>query len=164
MLAGRTKRFDWNYVSSNVVRAPHKIPGRHRSNKTSAGLRTWMVGRTGTNKLQIERLCLSKANIHSFIHKKIIRLRVLMYYITRFMDPLFSGDYPTTMRKIIGPRLPSFSKMESRRLKGSFDFVGFNHYTVAYISDSSDQLPDRSSGEYASDMSAKVSCKSSLIN
>ncbi|EXC22071.1 Beta-glucosidase 40 [Morus notabilis] len=49
-----------------------------------------------------------------------------------FLDPLMFGDYPSAMRKLVGNRLPTFSKSESALLKGSFDFVGINHYTTFY--------------------------------
>lgn len=48
------------------------------------------------------------------------------------MDPLFFGDYPTSMRKRVGNRLPKFSASEAALIKGSLDFVGINHYTTYY--------------------------------
>lgn len=48
------------------------------------------------------------------------------------MDPLFFGDYPTSMRKRVGNRLPKFSASEAVLIKGSLDFVGINHYTTYY--------------------------------
>ncbi|WVZ10354.1 hypothetical protein V8G54_014884 [Vigna mungo] len=36
------------------------------------------------------------------------------------------------MRKRVGNRLPTFSKSQATLLKGSFDFVGINHYTTLY--------------------------------
>uniref|UniRef100_A0A7C9AKK2 Beta-glucosidase n=1 Tax=Opuntia streptacantha TaxID=393608 RepID=A0A7C9AKK2_OPUST len=49
-----------------------------------------------------------------------------------FMDPLTKGDYPRSMRLLVGDRLPKFSMEESRMVNGSFDFVGFNYYTTYY--------------------------------
>ncbi|KAH9330164.1 hypothetical protein KI387_002272, partial [Taxus chinensis] len=49
-----------------------------------------------------------------------------------FMDPIFFGDYPGSMRERVGDRLPSFSSEESNLVKGSLDFVGVNHYTTYY--------------------------------
>ncbi|KAF6165136.1 hypothetical protein GIB67_000720 [Kingdonia uniflora] len=49
-----------------------------------------------------------------------------------FMDPIFFGDYPSSMRKRTGTRLPTFSKLEAALVKGSLDFVGINHYTTYY--------------------------------
>ncbi|GLJ13302.1 hypothetical protein SUGI_0209980 [Cryptomeria japonica] len=56
-----------------------------------------------------------------------------------FIDPLFFGDYPSSMKKNVGSRLPNFTKEQSKKLKGSFDFVGLNHYGTSYVSDSSSQ-------------------------
>lgn len=55
-----------------------------------------------------------------------------MHYY-RFMHPMVYGDYPPVMRKNVGSRLPSFTDEETKRVKGSFDFVGFNHYIVVYV-------------------------------
>ncbi|XP_042418449.1 beta-glucosidase 6-like [Zingiber officinale] len=49
-----------------------------------------------------------------------------------FMDPLFFGDYPSSMRTRVGDRLPKFSTAEAALVKGSLDFVGVNHYTTYY--------------------------------
>ncbi|KAH9311040.1 hypothetical protein KI387_026075, partial [Taxus chinensis] len=50
---------------------------------------------------------------------------------------LFFGDYPSSMKKIAGSRLPTFTKQQSEMLKGSFDIIGVNHYSSNYIYDSS---------------------------
>ncbi|KAK1553187.1 hypothetical protein Q3G72_030370 [Acer saccharum] len=49
-----------------------------------------------------------------------------------FLDPVMFGDYPSSMRRRVGNRLPRFSKFEATLLKGSLDFVGINHYTTFY--------------------------------
>ncbi|KAF3431563.1 hypothetical protein FNV43_RR26294 [Rhamnella rubrinervis] len=49
-----------------------------------------------------------------------------------FLDPLMFGDYPSSMRRRVGKRLPEFTRAESSILKGSLDFVGINHYTTYY--------------------------------
>lgn len=46
-----------------------------------------------------------------------------------------SGDYPEVMKKIVGSRLPSFTKVQSGLIKDSFDFFGINHYYSLYVSD-----------------------------
>jgi len=51
----------------------------------------------------------------------------------RFMDPLFSGKYPHSMKKLEGERLPLTSLEMSKLLVGSSEFVGINHYTILYI-------------------------------
>ena len=40
------------------------------------------------------------------------------------------------MKEIVGSRLPSFTKQESKKMRGSFDFIGIIHYTISYVSDS----------------------------
>ncbi|CAA6657407.1 unnamed protein product [Spirodela intermedia] len=49
-----------------------------------------------------------------------------------FMDPLFFGEYPSSMRTRVGNRLPKFSPQEAVSVKGSLDFVGINYYTTYY--------------------------------
>jgi len=56
------------------------------------------------------------------------------------MDPLTKGDYPRSMRLLVGDRLPKFSMEQSRMVNGSFDFVGFNHYTTYYAATYPPQL------------------------
>ncbi|KAJ0039056.1 hypothetical protein Pint_23520 [Pistacia integerrima] len=53
-----------------------------------------------------------------------------------FLDPVMFGDYPSSMRSRVGSRLPSFSKSEAALVKGSLDFVGINHYTTFFASNS----------------------------
>ncbi|CAD6224269.1 unnamed protein product [Miscanthus lutarioriparius] len=55
------------------------------------------------------------------------------FHIGWFMNPMVYGDYPPVMRKNVGSRLPSFTDEEAKRVKGSFDFVGFNHYVAIYV-------------------------------
>ncbi|RCV12445.1 hypothetical protein SEVIR_2G281200v4 [Setaria viridis] len=55
------------------------------------------------------------------------------FHIGWFMHPMVYGDYPPVMRKNVGARLPSFTDEERKRVKGSFDFVGFNHYVAVYV-------------------------------
>lgn len=48
------------------------------------------------------------------------------------MDPLTYGDYPVSMRKSVGIRLPEFTNEQSESLKGSYDFLGINYYATYY--------------------------------
>ncbi|XP_010936326.1 beta-glucosidase 6 isoform X1 [Elaeis guineensis] len=57
-----------------------------------------------------------------------------------FMDPLFFGDYPSSMRTRVGNRLPKFSTAEAALVKGSLDFVGINHYTTYYSKHNSSNI------------------------
>ncbi|KAK2981655.1 hypothetical protein RJ640_027110 [Escallonia rubra] len=51
-----------------------------------------------------------------------------------FMEPITRGDYPKSMKRYVGSRLPKFTKVQSQLLKGSFDFLGLNYYTANYVS------------------------------
>lgn len=50
----------------------------------------------------------------------------------RFMEPLTIGDYPNSMRSLVGSRLPKFSTYQAQLVRGSFDFIGLNYYTSFY--------------------------------
>ncbi|KAJ4758747.1 beta glucosidase 17 [Rhynchospora pubera] len=49
-----------------------------------------------------------------------------------FLDPLTRGEYPRSMRSILGNRLPKFTKEQSELVKGSYDFIGVNYYASVY--------------------------------
>ncbi|KAF3958391.1 hypothetical protein CMV_016704 [Castanea mollissima] len=53
-----------------------------------------------------------------------------------FVNPIIFGDYPETMRALVGTRLPIFNESQSKMLKGSLDFLGVNYYTARYANDS----------------------------
>ncbi|KAL5548193.1 hypothetical protein UlMin_003424 [Ulmus minor] len=58
--------------------------------------------------------------------------RAIEFGLGWFLDPLFFGDYPDSMKKLVGERLPRISHSISKLLMGSLDFVGINHYTTLY--------------------------------
>ncbi|KAJ3677649.1 hypothetical protein LUZ60_003373 [Juncus effusus] len=61
--------------------------------------------------------------------------RSLDFMFGWFMDPLHFGEYPASMREILGNRLPKFTKQQAELLKGSYDFVGINYYATNYAKD-----------------------------
>ncbi|KAI5382235.1 variant 2, Beta-glucosidase 12 [Lathyrus oleraceus] len=63
--------------------------------------------------------------------------RALDFMFGWYMNPLTRGEYPKSMRTLVGKRLPKFSKEESRELKGSFDFLGLNYYSSYYAAHAS---------------------------
>ncbi|KAL6652541.1 hypothetical protein ACP70R_011466 [Stipagrostis hirtigluma subsp. patula] len=66
-------------------------------------------------------------------HAETVRLYKENYQA--FMDPLTRGDYPVSMRALVGNRLPQFTKEQSELLLGAFDFIGLNYYTSNYAED-----------------------------
>ncbi|EMC98800.1 glycoside hydrolase family 1 protein [Baudoinia panamericana UAMH 10762] len=55
------------------------------------------------------------------------------FSIAWYGDPIYKGDYPTSMRKQLGDRLPQFSEDERALVQGSNDFYGMNHYCTHYV-------------------------------
>ncbi|WOL19486.1 beta-glucosidase 12-like isoform X1 [Canna indica] len=58
--------------------------------------------------------------------------RALDFLLGWFMDPLSEGDYPFSMRALVGDRLPKFNPEQSGMVQGSFDFIGLNYYTTYF--------------------------------
>ncbi|XP_057453250.1 beta-glucosidase 12-like [Lotus japonicus] len=58
--------------------------------------------------------------------------RALDFMFGWFMEPLTRGNYPQSMRSLVGSRMPKFSKKQARLVNGSFDFLGLNYYTSNY--------------------------------
>ncbi|XP_078142043.1 lactase/phlorizin hydrolase-like [Centroberyx gerrardi] len=66
--------------------------------------------------------------------------RILQFFIGWFAHPIFNGDYNDVMKTIIRERslaaglpksrLPEFKPEEIKRIKGTHDYFGFNHYTT----------------------------------
>jgi len=60
--------------------------------------------------------------------------RSMEFQLGWMTDPIWLGDYPPSMRKILGTRLPNFTEDEKKKLVGSADFIGLNHYSSAFAS------------------------------
>jgi beta-glucosidase len=62
--------------------------------------------------------------------------RQLAFAFGWYFDPIVFGKYPDEMTQLITDgRLPTFTPEETAMVKGSFDFIGLNHYTTSYIKD-----------------------------
>lgn len=57
-----------------------------------------------------------------------------------FLDPIYYGDYPASMRELLGEKLLNFRDEELAILRHSVDFIGLNHYTTRLIAHA--HLPD----------------------
>ncbi|CAH2061095.1 unnamed protein product, partial [Thlaspi arvense] len=58
-----------------------------------------------------------------------------------FMESLTKDRYPDVMRKIVGSRLPNFTKAEAKLVKGSYDFLGLNYYVTQYAQPAANPYP-----------------------
>ena len=67
------------------------------------------------------------------------------------------GDYPETMKKNAGTRLPAFTALESKQVKGSFDFIGINHYFMTYVKDNPEK-PKIDQKDFQSDVGIDMIC------
>ncbi|XP_031402108.1 beta-glucosidase 11-like isoform X2 [Punica granatum] len=79
------------------------------------------------------------------------------FYHGWFADPLIYGDYPETMKKIVGSRLPSFDQIESRLVKGSADFLAINFYFAEKVKDSPQSLEIQPK-DYKADIAVELDC------
>ncbi|XP_025013842.2 beta-glucosidase 11 isoform X2 [Ricinus communis] len=77
------------------------------------------------------------------------------FFVGLIMNPLVFGDYPDTVKKNGGIRLPVFTNYECRMVKGSFDFLGVNHYSTIYVKDNSDTLKSENR-DFLADMAVKI--------
>ncbi|KFA81498.1 hypothetical protein S40288_03308 [Stachybotrys chartarum IBT 40288] len=59
--------------------------------------------------------------------------RKIEFAIAWFGDPIYLGDYPESMKKQLGDRLPTFTEEERALVYQSNDFYGMNHYTADYV-------------------------------
>ncbi|XLT47640.1 hypothetical protein HN873_040244, partial [Arachis hypogaea] len=77
------------------------------------------------------------------------------FFLGWFLSPFIFGDYPETMKKNVGSRLPIFTESESNLVKGSIDFVGINFYYSYFVKDNPRSLyiKDR---DYTADMAVEL--------
>uniref|UniRef100_A0A3Q7EA18 Uncharacterized protein n=1 Tax=Solanum lycopersicum TaxID=4081 RepID=A0A3Q7EA18_SOLLC len=48
----------------------------------------------------------------------------------RYLEHVILRRYPSSMVKRLRIQLPKFSSIESALVKGSYNFIGINHYTT----------------------------------
>lgn len=77
----------------------------------------------------------------------------------RFLDPLFFGEYPPSMQKLVGKRLPKITPKMSRLLVGSLDFLGINHYTTLYARNDRTRIRKLVLQDAATDAAVITTCK-----
>jgi beta-glucosidase len=59
--------------------------------------------------------------------------RMIDFKLGWFLNPLVFGDYPSSMRRLLNNRLPTFTAAQHLELQNSLDFVGVNYYTARYV-------------------------------
>lgn len=75
-----------------------------------------------------------------------------------FLNPIVTGDYPQSMRTLVGNMLQKFTKEQTRLLKGSMDFLGLNYHTTYYAQSAP---PSNSQNvSYMTDPQVNYLCKS----
>ncbi|XP_058728978.1 beta-glucosidase 11-like [Vicia villosa] len=70
-----------------------------------------------------------------------------------FLNPFIFGEYPDTMKKNVGSRLPYFTTRESNLVKGSIDFLGINFYYALYVKNRQKSLQEEN--RYTTDMTVE---------
>lgn len=79
---------------------------------------------------------------------------VIFLMFCRYLHPITYGEYPSSMRSLLGNRLPKFTKSQSDSLKGSYDILGVNYYTTNYVEAN---LKATTNHSYYTDMQATLS-------
>ncbi|WVZ98244.1 hypothetical protein U9M48_043709, partial [Paspalum notatum var. saurae] len=74
--------------------------------------------------------------------------------IAWIVNPLVYGDYPEIMKRIVGSRLPKFTRQQSEMIRGTAGFIAINHYTSVYISDRSNSVDTAGPRDYNADVAA----------
>ncbi|CAN0880835.1 Beta-glucosidase 13 [Linum grandiflorum] len=70
---------------------------------------------------------------------------MLDFVLGWMLNPIVRGEYPKSMSKVVGERLPKFTAEQVKVLKGSIDFLGVNYYTsnfAGHIPDANKFPPD----------------------
>ena len=62
----------------------------------------------------------------------------LEFFLGWFADPIYLGDYPESMKRNVGDRLPLITDEQRELIFQSSDFFGLNHYTTMFAAQGSD--------------------------
>lgn len=82
--------------------------------------------------------------------------RAMEFQLGWFADPIWKGEYPTSMRERLGDRLPRFTPEERLEVAGSADFFGLNHYSSLLAAEPAEEQTYR---EYWADMHVDFSSR-----
>ncbi|KAM7272645.1 hypothetical protein ACFE04_027308 [Oxalis oulophora] len=85
---------------------------------------------------------------------------LLDFTIGSFLDPLVTGDYPSSMRRLLGDQLPKFTEEQSKMIKhNSFDWLGLNYYS-SFLINADRPDPADLKGKCLTDVASFVTCTS----
>ncbi|CAN1286124.1 Beta-glucosidase 17 [Linum perenne] len=76
--------------------------------------------------------------------------RAVDFFFGWFANPITYGEYPKSMLRLVGKRLPRFTEEEKKMMKGSYDFLAVNYYTTQYAEEAP---PLRNAGKAALQLS-----------
>ncbi|PNT35146.1 hypothetical protein POPTR_005G059500v4 [Populus trichocarpa] len=82
--------------------------------------------------------------------------RILDFNLGWHLSPITYGDYPRSMRSLVGDRLPNFTAQETSDLRGSYDILGLNYYGAYYAKNLTRVDPDPTHLRYATDSHVNV--------
>ncbi|KAF8401468.1 hypothetical protein HHK36_012407 [Tetracentron sinense] len=136
------------YVAAHNILLTHASVARLYKNKYQA----WQHGLIGINMLMFWFIPLTNAT-----EDVLATQRANDFYVGWFLNPLVFGDYPDIIKKNAGLRIPFFTPRQSKQVKGSFDFLGLNHYMTLYIKDNSNSLKI-DQRDFNGDMAAEITC------
>ncbi len=122
---GRTSNVDPYLAGHQLLLAHASAVERYR-----AKYQTGQKGRIG-----ITNNCDWREPLTDNVQDQKAAQRALEFFLGWFADPVYFGDYPSSMRERVGVRLPEFKPEEKALLIGSSDFFGLNHYTTMYAAE-----------------------------
>nr|ATW21594.1 rutin degrading enzyme [Fagopyrum tataricum] len=93
--------------------------------------------------------------INDTVENLLATQRAIDFAFGWFMNPVVYGEYPDSMKLIVGDRLPTFTEEQSESLKESFDFLGLNYYYTYYAENNPSSNSDNLS--YSTDNHATTS-------
>lgn len=94
----------------------------------------------------------------SLVTKILASEKLLTFVRFRYMNPLVYGQYPASMKILVGNRLPKFTVEQSKKLIGSYDFLGLNYYTAQYAAHIPTP-PNTVNLSFSTDQHVNLTCK-----
>ncbi len=126
---GHANRFEAPVVSHNLLRAhalavqAYRAEGRHH-----IGLSVNLEPKYAASERAEDLAAARRA--HAYMNRQ-------------YLDPLFSGAYPSLMPDLLGETWPTWPEEDLRLIRTPVDFIGVNYYTRAVVRDEPSVWPTR---------------------